>query len=197
MKDTKTKEREVNELKKIIYLLLCIGLMVSMLGCGSPTATPPAKENTSNTSTPDPTPPTTPAPEPKNKNYAIGDTFKLGDLQYKVNGIRTTNGNQVMKPKDGNTFLLIDLTIENQGNVESQVSSMMSFKLVDKDGRGQEYSIGAMTDGKGQLDGSIASGRKLSGELGYEVSKGSQTYELEVISSPINGETGFVEIPMK
>ncbi|MBC2723324.1 DUF4352 domain-containing protein [Desulfosporosinus sp.] len=184
-------------MKKIIYLLLCIGLMVSMLGCGSPTATPPAKENTSNTSTPDPTPPTTPAPEPKNKNYAIGDTFKLGDLQYKVNGIRTTNGNQVMKPKDGNTFLLIDLTIENQGNVESQVSSMMSFKLVDKDGRGQEYSIGAMTDGKGQLDGSIASGRKLSGELGYEVSKGSQTYELEVISSPINGETGFVEIPMK
>lgn len=103
----------------------------------------------------------------------------------------------MLKPKEGNTFILIDMTIENQESEEVPVSSMMSFKLVDKDGRSQDYSISALMEAKGKIDITLSPGKKVSGELGYEVAKETQTYELEITSSLLNTEIGIVVIPMK
>jgi len=177
-------------MKKIMYLL-SIGLMVTLLGCG---AAPVAKDTS-------PVVPVTKAETPpsptQKKANAVGDTFKLGDLQYKINSVRVSAGGDYGKPKDGNTFLLIDTTVENQGTEDAIVSSMMSFKLVNKEGRSQDYSISALMGANGKMDGTLAAGRKITGELGYEVSKTAQTYELEIISDQINSEIGIVEIPMK
>lgn len=143
------------------------------------------------------TPPKPSTQVSKKSNFAVGDTFKLDNIQYKVNSVRVSNGSEYVKPKNGNTFLLIDITVENQGSEDAPVSSIMSFKLVDKDGRSQEFSISALMEAKGKMDGTITPGRKVTGELGYEILKAAQTYELEIISNPINPKIGIVEIPIK
>jgi predicted small lipoprotein YifL len=176
-------------MKKVIYLLSIVLMLISLLGCG--TTNVPTKVTSSTPSASDQT-------TPKIETFKIGDTFKLGDLQYKVNGVRTSRGaNEYMKPKDGNTFLLIEITIENQGNKDAAISSMLSFSLVDKDGRSQEYSIGAMTGAKGKLDGSIPPTRKMTGELGYEVSTNSQAFELQIKNDILSNGTAIVSIPVK
>jgi len=174
-------------MNKLTYLL-SIGIIAVLLGCEStnvPTQVTPSTASTPEQST------------PKTTTFKVGDTFKLGDLQYRVNGVRTTNGtNEYMKPKDGNTFLMIEITIENQGNADATISSMMSFRLTDKDGRSQDLSMEALSGAKGKLDGSIPPGRKMTGEVGYEVPTGSsKTYELEIKNDLFSNGTAIVSIP--
>ncbi|WP_309249097.1 DUF4352 domain-containing protein [Clostridium estertheticum] len=56
----------------------------------------------------------------------------------------------------------MDCTIENTSSTEPTISSIMMFKIVDKDGRACAQSI--MTQGNGQLDGVIGAGRKMTGQ---------------------------------
>ena len=174
-------------MKKIAYLL-SIGIILTLVGCG--TTNVPTKV----TST---TPSTTEQVAPKAETFQIGDTFKLGDLQYKVNGVRTSAGtNQYMKPKEGNMFLLIDVTVENQGKDEAGISSMLSFKLSDKEGRSQELSLEALTEARGKLDGSIPPGRKITGELGFQIPTGPQSFELGIKADLLSTGTAVVNIPV-
>ena len=128
------------------------------------------------------------------------ETFKIGNLQYTINSVKTWNGvdNIVKSPRPGNTFLLVDITIENQGSADAEVRNMIGFKLKDKDGRMQEFSMGAALAVKNAIDGTIKAGEKMTGELGYEVLKGAQTFDLAIIPDPLSSMTKIatIEIPM-
>jgi hypothetical protein len=102
----------------------------------------------------------------------------MGNLQFTVNGVRTSKGNDFIKPKDGNVYLYVSVTVENTGSSEEVVSSLMIFKLVDKEG--VSHDIALAVDANGQVDGSLAAGRKMKGELTYEVPKNVKDYELEI-----------------
>lgn len=134
------------------------------------------------------------------KTYVLGETFKMGNLQYKINSVRTLDGEgiEVKLPREGNTFLLVDVTIENLGSIDVEVRSMIGFKLRDQAGKRQTSSIGAILAVKDTLDGTIRAGEKMTGELGYEVLKGAQTFKLTVIRDPLNSKTEIatVQIPM-
>ncbi|GAB6154600.1 hypothetical protein JCM17380_33500 [Desulfosporosinus burensis] len=134
------------------------------------------------------------------KICVLGETFKLGNLQYKINSVRTFDGDGDVEksPRQGNTFLLVDLTIENQGNADAEVRSMLGFKLRDNTGKSQSFSIGAALAVKDAIDGTIKAGEKMSGELGYEVLKGAQTFELVVIPDPLstNKRIATIKIPV-
>jgi len=137
-------------------------------------------------------------PATTQKTYVVGETFKIGDLQYKLNSVRTSNSNANCDkpPKFGKTFLLLDLTIENQGSADAEVRSMIGFKLYDKDGRNQAFSMSAAQAVKCAMDGTITAGGKMTGELGYEVSKGVQTFKLAISPNLFSSKTAIVEIPM-
>jgi len=128
---------------------------------------------------------------PQQETYVQGETFKLGNLQYKINGVRTSNGNgNIFKsPRSGNTFLLVDLTIENQGNMDIEVRSKIGFKLKDQDGKRQKTSLGSTLAVKDAINGTIKAGGTMTGELGYEVSKGAQAFELTVIPDPLSSKS--------
>ena len=175
-------------MRKILNLLVTGIMLVALVGCG--TTNVPTKVTS--------TTPSTTEQVTKTETFQIGDTFKLGDLQYRVNGVRTSAGtNQYMKPKEGNVFLLIDVTVENQGKDEAGISSMLSFKLSDKEGRSQELSIEALTEANGKLDGSIPPGKKITGELGYQVPTGPQSFELGIKADLLSTGTAVVSIPVK
>jgi len=177
----------------LILLLLSIGMLLFISGCGTldthiqPNSSQSQMKQTS-----------TSPPVTTQKTYVVGETFKIGDLQYKLNSVRTSNGNAncVKPPKFGKTFLLLDLTIENQGSADAEVRSMIGFKLYDKDGRNQAFSMSAAQAVKCAMDGTITAGGKMTGELGYEVLKGVQTFKLAISPNPFSSKTAIVEIPM-
>ena len=68
----------------------------------------------------------------KVKTFKIGDVIELDDFRVTVNGIRTSNGSQFIKPSEGNEYLYIDATVENISNEQQVVSSMIMFKVVDQ-----------------------------------------------------------------
>jgi hypothetical protein len=64
------------------------------------------------------------------------------------------------------------------------------FKLVDADGRSCEWAIFA--EAKGKLDGEIGVGRKMTGEVAYEVPVGAKGLELVFTPNPfLQGQAIF------
>ena len=117
----------------------------------------------------------------KEEVFNIGDTIELDKFKITVNEIKTTNGSDFIKPQEGNEFLYVDATVENISDKEQTVSSVLMFKVVDKDGRAMKQTI--VENANGQLDGTIGPGRKMTGEYVVEVPKDATGLELQFDSS--------------
>lgn len=175
----------------LILLLLSISTMLFLSGCGAQDTyiQPNSSQSQMKLTSTSPT-------GTIHKAYGVGETFRIGDLQYKLNSIKTSYENGLKPPKAGNTFLLLNLTIENHGNTDVEVRSMIGFQLYDKDGRKQAFSMNAAQAVKSALDGTVTARGKMTGELGYEVSLGVQTFTLKISPNPFSSKTAMVEIPM-
>lgn len=72
-------------------------------------------------------------------------------------------------PSGGNVFVLIEFEIENNSSEKLAISSALSFEAYADD-YALNYALNAMMDNEQtQLDGNIASGKKMRGWIGYEV----------------------------
>jgi len=112
--------------------------------------------------------------------FAVGESVKMGELVFIVNGVRTSQGGDFISPEEGNIYYLVDCTLENNAAESANISSLLMFKMVDGDGYNYNITIGPET--KGSLDGELASGRKMRGELAFEVPV--QASSLELIFEP-------------
>ncbi|SFJ67878.1 protein of unknown function [Paenibacillus sp. UNC496MF] len=112
--------------------------------------------------------------------FKKGESVKFDDLVITVNGARESKG-ELFTADTGNVILLVDVTAENKGTEEASVSSMLQTKMVDGDG--YQYNLTIAEDAKGSFDGAIASGRKIRGEIAYEVPKDASSLEF-VFSDP-------------
>ena len=121
--------------------------------------------------------------------------MELKDLKVTVNKVYNVAGDEINKPKDGNEFVAVDITLENTGKEEKAVSSVMMFKVVDKDGRQCEYSVLGLAAAKaGQMDGTLGAGRKMTGAYVVEIPKGTTVLELEFDSSLLSGGQVVVKL---
>ncbi len=129
------------------------------------------------------------------KIYKVGDVVKLSNFQIKVNKTFIVKGDEQNKPSQGNEFLAVDCTIENNSSKEQSISSMMMFKVVDKDGRACDLSItGVMAAKSGQLDGIVGAGRKMTGAYVVEVPKGTTGLQLEFDGSLLSSGQIIVQL---
>lgn len=130
----------------------------------------------------------------KTQIFKVGDIVEVKNFKITVNGVRTSNGGDFMAPEEGNVFFFADVTIENTSKEEQPISSLLMFSIVDQDGRKYDISIGAMTEAKGQLDGTVGAGRKITGEYAVEVPKDLTGLELQFDSSLITGKQVIVSL---
>lgn len=160
---------------KILSGLVIIILLVII---GSSTANKPTKVGTTGSK---PTSGTASDTSPaKTQTFSVGDIVKLDDYKVTVNKVYVVKGNEYAKPESGNEFLAADITVENISNSEQSISSIMMFKIVNKDGRAYDESLTGLTAAKaGQMDGTIGVGRKMTGVYVVEVPKGTKGLELE------------------
>lgn len=154
-------------MKKLLLLVLILsGLLFIFAGCGEDVTPEKVNKNAETESA------------AKTETYKIGDSMKAGNLIFTVNSTRIDEGGDFIKPKDGYIYYIIDVTVENTGDKSESVSSLMMFKLFDSDGYNYNITIGPET--KGSVDGEISSGRKLRGELAFEIPQDAEGLELEI-----------------
>ncbi|UZQ50619.1 DUF4352 domain-containing protein [Clostridium kluyveri] len=169
-------------------VLSIIIILVILGGIGSALSGNDKKDTAVKTSTNDTAKTKQETTQNKTETFKVGDVVQLKDYKITVNKVYTVEGNDFAKPKDGNEFLAIDCTVENISKEEQNLSSLVMFKVVDKDGRACEYSLTGQTAANaGQLDGTIGVGRKITGVYVVEVPQGQTGLELEFDSSFLTG----------
>ena len=68
--------------------------------------------------------------------------------------------------------------MENVGDESEHLSSLLMFKLFDSDG--YNYDVIFYPETKGDVGGELSAGRKLRGELAFEIPINSEGLELEI-----------------
>lgn len=108
------------------------------------------------------------------KHFKVGDQVKVGDtFVVTINSVKTSTGNNLDKPKSGNVYLLVDVTIKNVSDKEQNISSLLMCGL--KDSTGQKYEETIISDATAP-DGKVEAGDVLRGKIPYEVPKSQHNF---------------------
>lgn len=106
--------------------------------------------------------------ESQPKVFHVGDIVELNGVNVTFLGVNESSKNQSFAPEDGNVFVTFEFDIDNQTDSDVAISSMLSFEAYFDD-YASSISISALANSdKPQLDGTIASMRKMTGVVGYE-----------------------------
>lgn len=110
--------------------------------------------------------------------FTVGDKVELKDVAVTLVNVTENNGGNYMTPSEGKVFIVCEFEIENNSSKDIAVSSIMSFEAyVDDYSTSMNLSAMLSTD-KTQLDGTVASGKKMNGIIGYEADKNWSEIEI-------------------
>lgn len=127
--------------------------------------------------------------------YGIGETVEVDGLKITVNSSQDTDEadqyHNASKLNEGETYNILDVTVENDTDEEVTISSMMSFDIKDENGRKGSYVMA--TRNNGQMDGKVLPGDKLSGELVYQVPRNGEL-NLYFTTSGFGGKTVKIKV---
>lgn len=172
-----------SKIPAIIGMLLSIVMIVGGISA-SPTSDAQVRDSgksvqveddgTSKDSEPD----NTNEPNEDSNGFSVGEPVDLNDVVVTLVNVRESEGSEFMAPEDGKTFILCEFEIENNSKKDINVSSMLSFEAyIDGYTANQDLSATVSSD-KSQLDGTVASGKKMNGEIGYQASKDWSSIEI-------------------
>lgn len=160
-----------------ILVLLGIIIIIGALGGGGSKNTPTKVTDTSGETVSEGA--ETSEQEEVRTEFGLGEKVTLNDVAVTLLNVSESKGSAYNKPTDGNVFVLCEFEIENNKSSDINVSSMLSFECYCDDYT-STLSIGALMEkgNKNQLDGTVASGKKFNGVVGYEVPVDWQELEL-------------------
>lgn len=108
----------------------------------------------------------------------VGETGELNGVSIVLKKVKTSKGSSFNKPDSGNIFLLCEFEVANNSGSDVTVSTAMSFDAYCDDYK-YSSSFSALLEVDNQLDGTIEPGRKLKGNVGFEIPKDWKTAEIE------------------
>lgn len=160
------------------WFLIVFVVLVIIGSVGGNEDKPTKVSNNTNESTSSTASATTSETVAEETTFGVGDTAEYRGVKVTLNAVEESNGSQFNKPTDGNVFLLVNFTIENNTNSDLAISSMLCFDAY-QDGYATNYSLTALLEKTGnQLDGTIAPGKKIQGYVGYEVPATYKEFEI-------------------
>lgn len=131
---------------------------------------------------------------PLDKTYNVGQAVTYKGYSFKVNNVNYYSGNDVDEPKDGNQYVIANVTITNKGD-EKQDYNPYDFKL-NADGNATDFDE-ILTEGQyseNALDsGTLDTGASVSGNLVGQASTDAKL-KLEYQPSFWNDETVDVNL---
>lgn len=151
----------------VITVFIAIGIIGTALGVNSPEKVGDTDAKGGNGST-----------APQKTEFAVGDVVSLKDIEVTFVSCTQSSGEGFYTPDSGNVFLFCEFAIENKSSKDISISSIMSFEAYVDDYSTNMSMTGTLSADKGQLDGTVASGKKMSGVIGYEVPADWKTLEI-------------------
>jgi hypothetical protein len=151
----------------VIAVIFAIGIIGAALGGNSP-------EKVGNVGTQS----SADSSELQKTEFSVGDVVSLNDIEVTFVSCTESSGKDFYTPDSGNVFLFCEFAIENKSNKDIAVSSLMSFEAYVDDYSTNLSMSGTLAADKGQMDGTIAAGKKMSGVMGYEVPENWKTLEI-------------------
>jgi hypothetical protein len=128
--------------------------------------------------------------------HQLGEAIPAGDLTLMVNAVDAPKGDQFSKPKPGNRFVVVDLTIENTAQTAAHLSSLAQMSLKDRAGWKYTLDLLATTAAGGSSpDGELAAGEKLRGKVGFEVPQDATGLLFVFDADLVGGGKVFVTLP--
>lgn len=119
---------------------------------------------------------------------AVGETVTLDNLAVTVNEVTYPAGDDFTSPDEGYQFVVLDITLANQGNETLNASSLLQMWL--KDATGQLYSVdlmAAVASGGTPPEGELAPGETIRGQVGFQVPVDAQglvfTFDRDVFAA--------------
>lgn len=109
--------------------------------------------------------------------FYVGETAELKGVQVTMTNFEESAGADYVTPTDGNVFALAEFEIANNTDSEISISSMLSFEAYADD-YSLNYSLSAAMLKDGQLDGTVAAGKKMKGWIGWEVPEDYKNVEI-------------------
>jgi uncharacterized protein DUF4352 len=145
-------------------------LVVAAIACGSSTATPGASSTAApiDTAAPGATAaPTATAVPPAVTVGVVGERVESNGIALTVNSVSAVESvNEFSKPKEGNVFLVVDVTIES---VDKDPANYNPLYFRVKDADGFEYSYNFTAPDPTLKSGELSPGDKARGNVAFEV----------------------------
>ena len=98
---------------------------------------------------------------------ALGAEVRTRDLVVSVSGSRSSGGAAVMRPADGDSYVVCDVHVRNAGSRPVLVSSLLQTSLQDR--AGKVYGTGLYFPGPPFGEGVLQAGGQASGRVAFEV----------------------------
>lgn len=173
IKDGKKKICSVIAL--IITFLWCFFIIMVIIGSGSekPKAVTASSNGRTTIQQAD-----TQSGESSKDTFGLMETAEMNDIQVTMTNYKESAGSEWNSPASGNVFVLVEFEIVNNSDSDLAISSMLSFEAYADDYAANSSLTALLENDQNQLDGSIASGKRMRGWVGYEVPSGWRTLEV-------------------
>lgn len=161
----------------VLVVIIIIAVIASAAsGGGSPST---ASTNTGSSTTGSTTSSqNTPSSNGSSNSHTVGQPVPVSDTwTVTVNSVKLSSGSEFDAPKSGNTFLVVNVTLKNTSSSTQNVSSLDMFSLKDSTGQTYDQDIAAAA-----INGNVAAGELLRGNLTFEVPKSVHTFTFQFAS---------------
>lgn len=101
--------------------------------------------------------------------HQIGQSAKLGDLVVTVNKVYCVDGYNATQPEAGNQFLVVNVTVSNNGSDTLNIAANYQTRLQDKYGHQTRSDSQAALFAGNELAGILGPGGQISGRAAFDV----------------------------
>lgn len=108
--------------------------------------------------------------EVPDEKFYVGDEIAMGDYVLTVDKVKRSSGTEYDKPKKGKEFLIVTVTLKNNGEDEFDYNPY-NFSVQDSNGTVTDITFTTVDSDTSMESGSLVSGGKVSGTLAFEVPK--------------------------
>lgn len=188
----KKGSKKRNILKWAIIVVVAIGVIGAVTGGGSSDSSSQEENTVQNESN------NSESLEKEEQTYDIGETVKVGDVEYTVNSINSqkTVGTEYLNTDAQETFLVINLTLKNNGKDAIDVSDSF-FKLKRDDKEYETNSEGNIYLEDSIIYTNINPDASLTGNICFDVTQDTIDYEglqLQVQTGVFGTEKGLINL---
>ncbi|TYA15231.1 DUF4352 domain-containing protein [Paenibacillus faecis] len=171
-----------------VLIILTIGIIGSNMNSTDTTKTAntaePAKAGEDKAATTEPKQEPSKEPEKKEETAitAVGEGIQTKNFKVSVESLtKPKSDNQFIAPEEGKEFVSVGLLIENISEKDYTVSSMLMFNAYqDGFSINEDITAHAIKGQEKTMDGALAAGKKIKGNLIYQVPKDWKELEIDV-----------------